>query len=414
MTRRVAVTGLGCVSGLGQGVTATWAAARDGRGAIRTLSRPSDEDPAWGFQGPAAPIDSLDVGLAETRFGPRALGQLDPLAAFAVTATLEALSDAGILGAAGQPDDPVLRERTAVVYGCGSPGNATIDAAYQRLYARRSAKAHPQTIPKSMISAPASQISMLFGLHGPAFVIASACASSNHAIGEAMHMIRAGRAEVAITGGAEACLTPGCWAGWTAIRAMAPDTCRPFSTGRLGMALGEGAATLVLEDLDRARARGARIHGELIGYGATSDAANLTAPDLDGVCAAISAAHRDAGRDPAEPSLISSHGTGTPLNDLTETAAIRRVQGGGLDDSLVIATKSAHGHLIGGSGALELLLGLLALKNGVAPPILNHLGPDPACDLPLALAPTPIDYETLVSNSFAFGGLNAVLIARRL
>ena len=405
MRRRVAVTGLGCVSGLGRGVDSSWDAALTGRSAIRPTTFAYGDDPAWSATGPAAPIADFAAPELERRFGARVLSQLDPLAAFTAAATLEALTDAGLV------DDPVLIGRTALVYGCGSGGNATIETAYQRLYAQRSPRVHPQTIPQSMISAPVSHVSMLFGIRGPCFTISSACASSNHAIGEAMHMIRSGRAEVAVTGGAEACLTLGSWAGWTAIRAMASDTCRPFSSGRQGMVLGEGAATLVLENWDRARARGATIHGELTGYGATADAAHLTAPDLEGVTAAIRAAHADAELSTDASVLISSHGTGTLLNDRTEAAAIRNVYGA-LDRSTVIATKSAHGHLIGGSGAIELVLALKALRAQTGPAILNYLSADPDCDLPLALEAAPLSVDTVVSNSFAFGGLNAVVIAR--
>ena len=405
MTRRVAITGLGCVSGLGCGVEATWAAALAGRGAIRAFTQAHGDDPAWSFTGPAAPVGRLDASRLESRFGSRVLGQLDPLSAFAVVAAFEALDQAGLIG------DPILSEGAGIVFGCGSGGNGTRETAYQRLYAQRSQRVHPQTIPQSMISAPVSHISMLFGITGPSFTVSSACASSNNAIGEAMHMIRSGRTEVVVTGGAEACLTLASLVGWSAIRAMAPDTCRPFSSGRQGMVLGEGAASLVLESWDRAVARGAPILGELMGYGAAADAAHLTAPDLGGVSRTIRAAHDDAGLSTDEPVLISSHGTGTLLNDRTEAAALRDIYGR-LDDCTVIATKSAHGHLIGGSGAIELVLGLKALQAGVAPPVLNWLGADPACDLPLALTAQPLATDVLVSNSFAFGGLNAVVIAR--
>lgn len=407
MTIRVAVTGMGCVSGLGQGVAPSWARALAGEGAIRPVdwTLPDAAEPF--ASGPAAPIDSLDLTHVEARFGRRAISQLDPLASFAIVATTEAIAQAGLFGHAA------LDTRTAIVIGCGSGGNATFEAAYRRLFGSGSAKVHPQTIPSGMISAPASQLAMLFGVHGPAMAVASACASSAHALGEAMHMIRAGRADMAIAGGAEACLTPGGWVAWSSLGAMAGDTCRPFSIERQGLVLGEGAAILVLEAWDHAVARGAAIHGELVGYGATSDAAHITAPDLAGVTAAIRAAHADAGLAPDAPVLISSHGTGTRLNDRTEAAALHAVYGAALDHNLVIATKSAHGHLIGGSGAIEFVLGLIALNEGIAPPILGHLGRDPECDLPLALAPTPIAHDHLVSNSFAFGGLNAVLIGRR-
>lgn len=392
--RRVVVTGMGCISGLGRDLAETWARLIAGDTAILP-----------GADGmPAAPAAA--VTMADTVRDPRPLGRLDPLSQFAIAAAVEAV------GAARLEDEPVLRRDTAIVLGCGSGGNATLDAAFERLYARGAGKVHPQTIPSSMISAPASHLSMLLGVRGPAFTLASACASSAHAIGEAMHMIRAGRVKVAIAGGAEACLSHGSRVAWQSLGVVAPDTCRPFSMGRRGLVLGEGAAVLVLEDAEHAAARGAPIVAELAGYGASSDAAHITAPDRSGVVAAIRAAHADAGVSPDRPALISAHGTGTTLNDATEAAALREVYGGALGRHRVIATKSAHGHLIGGAGAIEFVLGLKALAQQVAPPVLGYLDADPDCDLPLALAPTPIDARVLVSNSFAFGGLNAVLIGR--
>jgi nodulation protein E len=405
LTRRVVVTGLGCISGLGQGVRETWHRALDGDGAIRSIDREVEGAPQARMTGPAAPIESVDRAAAEARFGTRALSALDPFSTWAAIAALEAIEHAGLI------DDPALMERSAIILGCGSGGNASFDAAFHRLYGRGLAKVHPQTIPMAMTSAPASQIAMLFGMRGPAFVLSSACASSAHALGEAMWMIRSGRIDLAIAGGTEACLTPGSWIGWKSLGVIATETCRPFSLGRDGLALGEGAAILVLEERERAFARGATIHAELTGYGASADAAHITTPDQGGIEVAIRAAHDDAGLDLATPVLISSHGTGTLLNDRTEAAALRAVYGRTLDGSVVIATKSAHGHLIGGSGAIELLLGIVALNERLSPPVLGFLGPDPACDIPLGVTPSPIAYRHVVSNSFAFGGLNAVLIA---
>lgn len=408
MSKRVAVTGMGCVSGLGQDVDETWRRVSTGDGAIRELVLPRDGDGiAVTTRGPAAPIDRLDPGRVQARFDARALGKLDPLVNFAIMAATEAVEEAGLFG------HPVLDNRTAVLIGCGSGGNATFEIGYRRLFERGLDKAHPQTIPTGMISAPASRIAMLFGIHGPAMVLASACASSTHALGEAMHMIRSGRVEAAIAGGSEACLTLGSWIAWASLGAMASDTCRPFSIERQGLVLGEGAAVLVLEEWEHAVARDATILAELVGYGASSDAAHITAPDRAGIERAIHAAHADASLPLDVPILISSHGTGTRLNDATEADALRAVYGDALVADTVIATKSAHGHLIGASGALEFLIGLVALRQGLAPPVLNHLGPDPACAVPLALTPTLIDHDHLVSNSFAFGGLNAVLIGRR-
>lgn len=399
MKQKVVITGMGCVSGLGRGVEANWRRLRDGEGAIRPLARDGIDGVASWIGESEAPSRLASVDL-------RRLGKLDPLSLLALEAANEAVEQAGLAR------DPVLADRTAILIGSGSGGNATIDTAYERLFAKGQAKVHPQTIPSSMIAAPAAHVAMLLGAHGPVFTLSSACASSAHALGEAMHMIRAGRVEVAIAGGAEACLSRGSWTAWQSLGVLAPDTCRPFSRDRQGMVLGEGAAVLVLESADHAQARGASVIAELAGYGASTDAAHMTAPDVDGIVAAIRAAHADADVTPEEPALISAHGTGTALNDPAEAAALHRVYGSALERHRVIATKSAHGHMIGAGGAIEFLLGVKALEEGVAPPVLNHLGADPDCELPLALSPQPIDSAILVSNSFAFGGLNAVLIGR--
>jgi nodulation protein E len=405
---RVVITGLGCLSALGQGVGPTWEALAAGRGGIVPYSKSYGDHPGLKFQGPAAPVQDVDLSAVQARFGTKAMSTLDPLAAFAAVTALEALADAGLT------DHPVLETRTSILFGAGSGGNATFEEGFGRIYDRKMGSVHPLTIPKSMISAPAAQLSMMLGVRGLAFTVSSACASSAHAIGEAMHMIRAGRCDVALAGGGEAALTLGSWLGWAALRAMAGDTCRPFSAGRKGMVLGEGAAMLVLESYDHAKARGAHIHGELLGMGASSDAHHLTMPHPAGSEAAIRAAHADAGLPLDTPALISSHGTGTVLNDKIETAAMKAAYGADMAGKLVIATKSAHGHLIGGGGALDVLIGLLALQHRLAPPVLNWLERDPECDAPLALEPTPLTAEALISSSFAFGGLNAVLAARRV
>lgn len=408
MNRSVVVTGMGCISGLGTGMAETWRRVSTGDGAIRPLERNSGGgNDAGPPSGPAAWVEAqaLDAALAGKDL--RRLGQIDPLSAYALVATLEATADAGLAG------HPALSSRTAVVLGCGSGGNATIDTAFERLYRQGRAKVHPQTIPASMISAPASHVAMLMGIHGPALVVSSACASSAHAIGEAMHMIRAGRVDVAIAGGTEACLSPGSLVAWHSLGVLAPDTCRPFSADRKGMVLGEGAAIVVLESEEHAVARGATVLGRLAGYGASSDAHDITAPDQNGVETAIRAAHHDAGIALDHPALISTHGTGTRLNDAVEAAALTALYGAKAPGKTVIATKSAHGHLIGATAALEFVIGMRALAEGLAPPVLNCREPAPECDLPLALVPTPIGHDVLVSNSFAFGGLNAVLVGTR-
>lgn len=377
-----------------------WQRLRDGSGAIRAI----DEG---GVKGVAAKVDCDQATLLPPGDKLRRLGRLDPLSIYALAAANEALAQAGLAG------DPVLAERTAILMGSGSGGNATIDTAYERLFAKGQAKVHPQTIPSSMLTAPAAHISMLLGVHGPALSVSSACASSAHALGEAMHMIRSGRSDVVIAGGTEACISQGSWTAWQSLGVMATDTCRPFSRDRQGLVLGDGAAVLVLESEDHARARGATLLGRLAGYGASSDAAHMTAPDVEGMTTAIRRAHEDAGLAADGPVLISAHGTGTRLNDAAEAAALRTFYGDRLESHCVIATKSAHGHMIGAGGAMEFLAGMKALYEGIAPPVLNYIGSDPECDVPLALSGRSFDADVLVSNSFAFGGLNAALIGTR-
>lgn len=408
MSVRVAVTGLGCISALGQGVPTNWSKLKDGVCGIIPLSRRHPDAERLLQEGPAAMIDGVDTSAAEAYAGRKITAQLDPVAAYAVVATHEALADAGLIA------EPAILANAAIVYGGASGGNATLEDGYVRILLKGQSSVHPLTIPKTMSSAAVSQLSMIFGVKGVAFAISSACASSAHAIAEAGYMIRAGRTKVAIAGGCDASLNFGSWYCWLALQAMASDTCRPFSIDRKGMVLGEGAATVVLEDLDHARARGATIYAEIIGAGGSSDAGHMTAPSAEGASAAVRGAYAEAGIAADTPVIVSAHGTGTPLNDKTETEVMRGILGGDLGRHRVIATKSAHGHLLGAGGAIEFLLGVLALRDGVAPPIQNYLGPDPECDLPLVLGKAEaFEAEALVSNSFAFGGLNSVLIARR-
>jgi len=409
MAPRIAITGMGCVSGVGQGVEATWETLISGKGGVGPLSRRFGDNPAYSYSGQASFIEALDTSALEARYGSKVLAHVDLFSAYASVATFEAIEQAGLV------DHPVLGDRTVIVYGVGSGGNTTIEEGYGRLFDKKASTVHPLTIPKMMLSAAASHLSLMLGVRGLSFTIASACASSSHAISEGMHMLRAGRADVAIVGGAEAPITYGAWASWKAVRAMSSSACRPFSIGRDGMVLGEGAATLIIERWEHAQARGATILGELMGSGSSSDAYHITQPQGDGAVTAMRAAHEDAGIPLDAPALISSHGTGTELNDKTESWALKTVYGDKLKGDLVIATKSAHGHLFGGAAALEFLIGVLAIQRGAAPPVLSYLGPDPECDVPLVLGEArPIDYDVLVSNSFAFGGLNSVLIARKV
>jgi len=267
------------------------------------------------------------------------------------------------------------------------------------------------TVPRFMGSGAASVVSLTFGFTGPAWCISSACASSSHAIAEAAWLIKTGRAKAVLAGGTEASITYGHTLAWQRLGALAKDACRPFSINRSGMALAEGAAALVLEDYDAARRRGATIYGEVTGMGYSSDAYHLTQPKTEGAAKAIRQALKQSDLSADTRFLISTHGTGTELNDVSEAAALRSVFADRIDGQVAIATKSSHGHLLGGTGALEMVVALLALKEGLAPQVCNFEGLDPACPLPLAVGgPVPIQDMALLSNSFAFGGLNSVLV----
>ncbi len=403
---KVVVTGMGCVSGLGAGVTPTWDNLVAGTTAIRPITQFAEGQQDLKFEGVAAPAAPEALTVLAAHFDEKRLGA-DPFSNFAAAATFEALQDAGLLR------DQARLSDAAIVYGSASGGNAALEAGYRRLFYSRLPNVHPMSIPRYMNSAAASHISMLFGIHGHCLAVSSACASSAHAIGEAMHLIRAGRASTVVTGGSDASLTFGSLLGWNALQVLAPDTCRPFSLERKGMVLGEGAATLVLEAEEQAVKRGARIYAEVAGAGSTSDARHLTQPDSERAAATIVAAHKDAELGTDTPVLYSAHGTGTRLNDRSEALALQRAYGPNLSKNIVIATKSAHGHMLGATGAMEFLIAILALKERIAPPVLGFLGRDPECDLPLALTPTPHACEAAVSASFAFGGLNSVLIAKR-
>lgn len=409
LSRRIVVTGLGAVSALGAGLEANWTAVRDGKSGIApTLFDPGPNGPP-AFTLPAARVAPGYAARLEAAMGRRTSAMLDSFALMQLAAAHEALEQAGLVGA------PVLGERTAIVVGHGMGGMETLEKSYERHYGAKNPRVHPASVPKVMVSAGASAIAMQFGVRGPVFATSSACASSSHAILQGAMLIASGLADVAIVGGSEAIATPGSMCGWIAIQALARETCRPFSKGRDGMVMAEGGAALVLEARDHALARGAVPLAEYLGGGMSSDAAHITQPTLEGPVAAMRAALRAAGRERAADEgatfLISAHGTGTPMNDSNETAAIREVFGASAMRHPVIATKSAHGHLIGGSAALQAAIAVEALRRGVAPPILNHLEADPECELNLMLgAQQAIAADYMMVNAFAFGGLNASLV----
>jgi nodulation protein E len=403
--RTIVITGMGVVSPIGQNV----ATFRDNLFAGKV----GIESAGFTYRGaevrfPAAPIKDFDPGKY---IDTKKAALLDRFAQFAVAAARQAWDDSGLTLTDAQ------RERAAVITGTGVGGQSTLEESYMKLLDMNSSpRVHPFTIPRLMANAGSSQISMDLGLTGPGFTVASACASAIHAMGVTLSMLRSGLIDYAVTGGSEACLTFGTLKGWEALRVMAPDVCRPFSANRAGMVLGEGAAMFVLETLESAQARGAKIYGEFAGFGMSSDAKDITTPDVGGASRAIRNALLDAKLNADDVDYINAHGTGTRINDLTETAAIKKALGETAARKVALSSsKSMFGHALGAAGALEMLATVLSVTNNIAPPTMNYLGLDPECDLdvvPNAARPMPI--TVALNNSFAFGGLNAVVAVRKV
>jgi nodulation protein E len=337
----------------------------------------------------------------ESHFERRQLLMLDRVSQFALVAAREALI--------GIDRTQFAPARCGVVMGA-SLGQTTIDASYHALYAEGAARLPPLTIPRTMPNAPASHIAMEFGFQGPCFATASACASSAHAIGLAAQMIASGMLDLAICGGSDASICLGYLKAWDALRVLSPEACRPFSRDRTGLVIGEGAGILVLEAWDTACARNAQIHGEFLGFGMNADAGDLTAPSSNGAAAAMRAAIDDAGILPQQIDHVNAHGTGTRLNDSTETKALRQVFGNHAQTLAVSSTKSMHGHCLNAAGGIEAVATILALREGFAPPTIGHRETDPECDLDyVPNQARDMNIGIALSNSFAFGGLNAVL-----
>jgi nodulation protein E len=400
--RRVAITGLGAICAVGRNVPEFAASLCRGRSGIGPIE--STDRSQLRFQN-GAEVQGYNH---QPYFEDRRADFLDRFAQFAVIAAREAVACAGIEWT------PVLRETAAIITGSCVGGQSTEDIGFQEVYKLGRNRVHPLTIPKTMANAGASHISMEFGITGPSFTISTACSSAAHAIGQAYWMVRTGMTDLALTGGSEAPFSFGILKAWEAMRVVSPETCRPFSKDRRGMILGEGAAMFVLEPLEAAQARGAPIHAELVGFGMSADACHITQPSAEGAARAMRAALRDAQLEPEQIGYINAHGTATPANDVTETAAIRSVFGAHADRLPVSSTKSMHGHALGAAAALECLAATLALRDGILPPTANFNEPDPDCDLDvIPNHARRADVEYALSNSFAFGGLNAVLALRK-
>ena len=400
--RRVAITGAGVICALGRNAADVAESLRQGRSGISRIE--SADCSQLRFQNGAEVRDYCH----QPYFDDRRADFIDRFAQFAVIAAREAVADAGIEWT------PERRETAAIITGSCVGGQSTEDIGFQEVYKLGHNRVHPLTIPKTMANAGASHISMEFGITGPSFTISTACSSAGHAIGQAFWMVRTGITDLALTGGSEAPFSFGILKAWEAMRVVSPDTCRPFSRDRRGMILGEGGGMFVLEPLEAARARGARIHAEIVGFGMSADACHITQPSVDGAARAMRAALRDADLQPEQIGYINAHGTATPANDPTETAAIRAVFGAHAGRLAVSSTKSMHGHALGASAALECFATILALRDGVLPPTANFNQVDPECDLDVVPNQArSAQIEWALSNSFAFGGLNAVLVLRK-
>ena len=407
--RRVVITGIGAVSALGVGVPALWEGLAAGRSGIRRvtvcdLDRLTDpiaaEVPSFD---PAAYLSSDQLLI------------LDRYAAFAMVAAEEAWSGSGVTLTEEE------RPRAGALIGTGMGGVTRQDECYRDMYDRGVTRTHPFTIPRIMYNAAASHISMKYRLEGPTLCISTACSSASHAIGEAAELVRSGRADLMVAGGADAPIAPGVVKAWEGMRVLAPagdnpaTACRPFSADRQGLVLGEGAGIVILEERERAMRRGAVIHAELSGYSATADAAHITAPGVESPSRAIRQALAQAGLNPEQVQYINAHGTATRLNDSTETTIIKRVFGDYARKVAISSTKSMHGHMMGASGAVELIATLMAIERGVVPPTANYRKPDPECDLDyVPNQAREMKVDAAISNSFAFGGLNAVLVVTRV
>lgn len=399
---RVVITGLGVFSGAGKSIPEFWDTVSNGRCVIGPLTTISTDELQIKIG-----VEINDY-VAKEHFSKKQLALLDRFSQLGLMAAREAIADSGLTFEGEDGDN------TATIIGCGVGGQETADHAYYQIYKEGRKGVHPFTIPRMMLNAACSHITMENGITGPAYAIASACSSANHAIGQAFHMVRQGIVDRAVTGGTEACIAIGTMKGWEAIRVMTTDTCRPFSKNRTGMTLGEGASIMTLETLDHAKARGAKIYAEIVGFGMTSDAMDITMPSFEGASKAMKFALKDAGLNPEDINYINAHGTGTAANDKTETKSIKIAFGSYAEKVAISGSKSMFGHALGAAGAMELAVTTLAINNGIAPPTANYEEPDPECDLdyvPNEARDMPI--TAAISNSFAFGGLNAVLAVKK-
>ncbi|SFE21936.1 beta-ketoacyl-[acyl-carrier-protein] synthase family protein [Roseivivax sediminis] len=396
--RRVVITGAGTINALGRTVPDTLEAMREGRCGIGPLEMRDTDRLAIKIGGQVKGFDPEEV------FNRQQIALYDRYTQFTLIAAEEAIRQSGLTF------DGELANNSGVVLGTSGGGLTTQDENYRAVYEEGKNRVHPFVVPKLMNNAACSHVSMQYNIKGPSFTVASACASSNHAMGQAFWFVRSGMAPVMVTGGSESMLCFGGIKAWEGLRVMSKDGCRPFSATRNGMVQGEGAGIFVFEDYEHAKARGAEILAEVAGFAMSSDAADIVMPSKQGAARAISAALADARLDRERIGYINAHGTGTAANDKTECAAVADVFGTHADDLMISSTKSMHGHCIGGTGAVELLACIMALRDGVIAPTIGYEEPDPECALDcVPNTAREAKVGAALSNAFAFGGLNAVL-----
>ena len=411
--RRVALTGLGTINPLAHNVGAFWSALLACRSGIRRIRRFDTTGFSSTIGGEVVDWDGIPSEVVD----PRDVKRMDRYVHFAVASAIEAVRDSGLDFSKEDVD------RCGVIFGTGIGGLQELEDQHKRMMEKGPSRVGPLTVPKLMANAAAGMISILWGLRGPNFAVVTACASAANSIGEAYRIILRSEADVVITGGSEAALTPIGLASFCALKGLSTRNdepqraSRPFDKDRDGFLLSEGAGTVVLEELDRAKARGARIFAELVGYGASADGYHITAPDPEGA-GAVMAMQRclaDGQTNPDQVDYVNAHGTSTQLGDVAETRAIKRVFGDYANRGLLVSsTKSAVGHMLGASGGVELIAATLAINEGVVPPTLNLECPDEDCDLDyVPLSPREAKVEVAMSNSFGFGGHNACLLLKR-
>lgn len=399
--KRVVITGAGTINALGHDVGATWAAMKEGKSGIGPLEMRDVDRLAIKIGGQVKGFEP------EGLFNRQQIALYDRFTQFALVAARQAVAQSG-LTFSGE-----MAAKCGVVLGTSGGGMQTLDENYRTVYEDGKNRVHPFVVPKLMNNAAASHVSMEFNLKGPSFTVATACASSNHAMSQAFQMVRSGMSPVMVTGGSESMLCFGGVKAWEGLRVMSKDGCRPFSANRNGMVQGEGAGIFVFEEYEHAKARGADILAEVAGFAMSSDASDIVMPSKQGAARAIKGALADARINPEEVGYINAHGTGTAANDKTECAAVSDVFDQHSNTLMISSTKSMHGHLIGGTGAVELLACIMALREGVIAPTINYEEADPECALdvvPNEAREAKVD--VVLSNAFAFGGLNAVLALR--